>query len=875
MTRTCFVPALFIAAFLPACAPLNAEEEAPAFEAGPHVVARGKGLLITFTASRPTDVAVCVRKGGRVVRHLAAGVIGGGAPPAAPLQKGLAQSLTWDGTDDLGRQILGLPKGKAVGPAGCTVHVGLGLTPEFDRVLGWKGEAISGCISGLTVDGQGRLYVLNSTTKSPTTIRLLSRRGTYLKTLAPFPADLPHDQVKSLGFIELAGRPVPIIRNPIHFTFYPQLFGSATGYALPHQTMARVGDRLVMTNAWHCNYACNVGPRRLLIVNTDGSIPKNYLGPLLGKGRQPGFVHLAPVPGEQAVFATGLTSTGDWKTAKPFHAVYKVSLDAAGPPTVYLGEPEKPGGGATQLNDPRGLAVDRHGNLYVSDWANNRIAVFTPARRLLGEVAVTGPGPIALHQKTNALYVMTVSARRFPNGGIKIQKRPPAVTPEGKWAGSGPALAEHKLRYGEQIFAVDGTAEPTVLWIGSRFQTPALLRIEEKGGAFSRPTPTLPATDPAYHVGGFLAVDRDRDIVYVRRLRKPGGNGAPLARIDGKTGKATLMKLAAGDVAVDPQGNLLIVEGKHYQSRIARYDPSGKPLAFRGTGSHVLIEGSFLEGTFFASQHCPRGLSVAPNGDIHLLYPSHELGKKQRYLHCTVDVFGPDGVPKRKHAVWASNAAAGVRADAAGNLYVADNIKPPGQSVPPELRGKTPRGRRSGSLAFNWYPWLYGSVVKFPPAGGAVQIPMAWAGYYRWKPLPEWKSPASPPPKPVECTWGYGRKAHVRNAVRLYPGISPVPAPMGGCVCFSPRFDVDGFGRLFLPDIAQFCIRVVDQRGNLIRRIGSYGNADTVGAGTTVPLAWPQYVAVSREAVYVSDVMNRRVVRVRLTYAAEKTVPVP
>ena len=36
-----------------------------------------------------------------------------------------------------------------------------------------------------------------------------------------------------------------------------------------------------------------------------------------------------------------------------------------------------------------------------------------------------------------------------------------------------------------------------------------------------------------------------------------------------------------------------------------------------------------------------------------------------------------------------------------------------------------------------------------------------------------------------------------------------------------------------------------------------------------IPLAWPSYVAVSDRYAYVADTINRRVVRVRLSYAAE------
>jgi hypothetical protein len=43
----------------------------------------------------------------------------------------------------------------------------------------------------------------------------------------------------------------------------------------------------------------------------------------------------------------------------------------------------------------------------------------------------------------------------------------------------------------------------------------------------------------------------------------------------------------------------------------------------------------------------------------------------------------------------------------------------------------------------------------------------------------------------------------------------------------------------------------------------------------TIPLAWPTYVAVSDRHAYIADTVNRRVVRVRLNYAAEETCAAP
>ena len=43
----------------------------------------------------------------------------------------------------------------------------------------------------------------------------------------------------------------------------------------------------------------------------------------------------------------------------------------------------------------------------------------------------------------------------------------------------------------------------------------------------------------------------------------------------------------------------------------------------------------------------------------------------------------------------------------------------------------------------------------------------------------------------------------------------------------------------------------------------------------SIPLAWPSYVAVSDRWAYVADTVNRRVVRIKLAYAAETTCAAP
>ena len=79
-----------------------------------------------------------------------------------------------------------------------------------------------------------------------------------------------------------------------------------------------------------------------------------------------------------------------------------------------------------------------------------------------------------------------------------------------------------------------------------------------------------------------------------------------------------------------------------------------------------------------------------------------------------------------------------------------------------------------------------------------------------------------------------------------------------------------------------FRVVVLDTNGNEIGTFGRYGNQDSAGPESLVPepgipLAWPCAVGVSDRAIYVSDILNRRIVRVKLAYkkTVTQTVKVP
>jgi hypothetical protein len=101
-----------------------------AFAETPAAVRSGDAIEITFAVKAPIDAEVSVVDAqGRIVRHLAAGMLGDNAP--RPFSRGLKQELTWDGEDDAGKPAVGGP---------FRVRVALGMKARLHRTYGWNGH---------------------------------------------------------------------------------------------------------------------------------------------------------------------------------------------------------------------------------------------------------------------------------------------------------------------------------------------------------------------------------------------------------------------------------------------------------------------------------------------------------------------------------------------------------------------------------------------------------------------------------------------------------------------------------------------------------------------------------------------------------------
>jgi outer membrane protein assembly factor BamB len=847
--------------------------ESPAFTRKPTVTRDGDRVKIDFAVNRPTDVAVSIENAdGKVVRHLAAGVLGKN-PPEPLKPNSLAQSLLWDGKDDAG---------KATGGGPFRVRVQLGMKVEFDGFLLDNAHA-SGEISAVAVGPGGSLYVFHrdgtaNGNMGGHKIKVYNREGKHQKVLVPFPADIRPERVKALGVFQTKeGDLVPHIHNWETLSFYPDNVG-VRGRDMPELSCPAVDSRGRV-------YWLVKGPA-LVAVDPDGGIPyERFLGPRLLPDikdlRLAGPLYqfwserpcLAVSSDDRHVYFAGLsTGKGDYRSTTPLPCVFRVNVDRRGPGEVFAGKLGQPGKEKDRLTAPRGLAV-ANGLLYVADPGADRVVAFREKDgSYAGEIAVKNPQVIGVGPASGAIYVCVYTGKQTADlvkfSGLKDGKE--LYRLKLPRTGLSPNAGVHRI-------AVDTSARPVRIWMPGMYGNPTRLHcIEDMGDRFVyRGDPR----DKSVWAEGprDLTVDRVRDELYVKA---GGGVGGHYYRIDDRTGKVKDLidlrrhQLYGTQLVSAVDGNLYTF---NWSKGLYRFDRQGKDLKWEGRENHVIPIGGMM---CFQIRHLALR-PFAPPDELYIVAPSDYLTKnpKDASKFVTLNVIGQDGKTRRT-VIWQCLNGAIPRLDAKGNIYLADLVKPPDRSYPKFFDGKLPAPPKetSGGDLF-WNSYMYGSIIKFPPEGGII---------WHQKDLPKsclGKPPAellAKPKMPFKRHFSSSPhlKGEVQGALWMRFGYSPYSAHMSGntshCMCEGSGFDVDPFGRVFFPNLGQFRVEVIDTNNNPILTFGKYGNEDSGGprarvAKPDIPLAWPVYVAVSDRHAYVADTVNRRVVRVKLGAHAEAT----
>jgi hypothetical protein len=817
------------------------------FAASPSAERDGKTVRLSFALSQSADVEVAVLDSkDRVVRHLAAGVLGAKNAPPAPLAAGLKQKLTWDGKDDDGNDAKGGPFRFRV-RAGTRVSFGrlLGHDPTTGSVTSMPYRAP---VNGLVCDDKGNLVVkimssIGSHGNSglwPWHLRQFDAEGKYVKTLLPHAPSTPAD--RATGF-ELLKTPDKRLTPANQTSLYPVFF------SLGNEIVPRLHDNSVVF--------VHSEKRRLNFFALDGSnkVKSVVAWPAKSKLKCPIWldiqVALSP-DGKYAYYANVAGTAYDGKHPKdidsnwPQGRVYRqdLSRENSEPETFFdLTQPDfdKQKYWMPSAWDKKtaaaALDVDAKGNVLVCDLVNGQVVEVSPAGKQLSATKVEWPDRVLVSRKTGDLYVVS---RKVSRGYL-----PPATLY--KITGRG-----DKARVVAQVkldgtvggaFTIDESGKSPVLWLaGHRDQqaqdSTRLLRVEDRGEKLVvTGDKFLNSALNAISFVSYLAIDREAELVYVTR------GGEKVWRYDGETGKGGLLSIKAVDLAVGRDGTVYTwgTSGS-YSGPLARYTRDLKPAPLASTKQHTYgyVYGRAGRG----SSVC--GMDVGRDGKVYATFGTNE---------CHVRVYDADGelvaYPRKAPAgegkkgevpaviTGATGYGGSVRVDGQGNVYLLQ------AGVPKDHRA--PKGFEKDEA----YRQAMGTIYKFSPKGGEI-----------------------------EEKNGIVKK--VNGAVTSYPGCGPVSRwnAVGACACTKPRFDVDPYGRLYVPDAITFSVSVRDNANNEILRFGGYGNLDCQGpkskeSAPEIPLGWPVAVVAGQKHLYVGDCLNHRVVRVDRSYAAEATAEVP
>ncbi len=816
------------------------------FTRAPSAARSGDRTGISFAISRAADVEVAVLDAsGVVIRHLAAGVLGGPKPPPPPLKSGLDQALEWDGRDDFGRATAG-------GPFRVRVRSGMGA--RFGNFIG-EDPSLFGSIHSLATDEDGNLYAMaweGGLNQNLDTLRVFSPEGRYLRTLIPLPADLPPDQAGAAAAWDADRK-----------AFRPKNLRSQLPAFYPWES----GARLVSASK-RGGIVLVSGTNLFRLDLTGGGLrgPQPLWGPKAGL-KNPAWNILQFAGDAGALYCSNVAGT-KYDTKAP------AEIDAAFPQgRVYRIDPSKPGSDPGSFFDlalpdwslskhwlpnawnkrtaAYGIALDARGHLYVCDLVNQEVVEVDPAGRRVSSVKV--PWPERVH--VNAAGDLYVVSRLAPPKDGHVGKKLLKVTGRGD---ATRIAAELGLRGKVGEASAMGVAQGRpVLWLAGGAE---VLCVRDEGGAFSVLETALRPRPGSQQDWNRICADPGRDEVYT----SDGGRG--LWRYDGRTGEGELLRangkpLEGVDVAVGYDGLLYVRTGPSFSGPLERFTRDLKPAPYPG-GSHVLSRHIYNR---YGVGNSEKGLGVGPRGEC---YVNFMYGWNKYFIAG----FDPDGKPMKGAYLEGKVAAAvdlksgyppgltsavigpipascgGVRVDLEGNIYLGLRLLPKG-FVPPAGFEKDPA-----------YGGWTGSVVKFPPAGGTV------LGAVK----------EDDPPAPGGPRIPSDRGMTLVGALAVYPGLAPLSGGgYGGggsaCVCRAPRFDVDRYGRLAIPNAVTNSVLVTDNAGNLILELGAYGNFDSGRAIRTpeIPLGWPTGACWSGEHLYVNDTLNRRAVRVVRTAALE------
>ncbi|HEY9855865.1 MAG TPA: IPT/TIG domain-containing protein [Stenomitos sp.] len=295
-------------------------------------------------------------------------------------------------------------------------------------------------------------------------------------------------------------------------------------------------------------------------------------------------------------------------------------------------------GTSALLKTPKGVVVDAAGNLYISDYGNNRIRMVTASTGVIstawgnGFWGSSGDGGLATAAQISAggYIALDASGNLYLSDTYRIRKIAAGTGIISSFAGTGGSGSS-----GDGGQASAATLSPT----GLAFDAPGNLYVNDTASGCIRkiaPNGVISTLVSGLSLLKGLAIDASGNL-YVSmgisaatsRVVKidPSGNVTPFAGLGaslGDNGPATSAKLYSPQgMVVDAAGNVYIADANQY--RVRKVDPSGIITTVAGTGT----AGSGGDGgqATMAQLSSPWGLAMDAAGN---LYISESVGHRIR-----------------------------------------------------------------------------------------------------------------------------------------------------------------------------------------------------------------------------------------------------
>ncbi len=510
-----------------------------------------------------------------------------------------------------------------------------------------------------------------------------------------------------------------------------------------------------------------------------------------------------------------------------------------------------------KLNDPRGLAVDSAGALYIADAHNGRIRKVSPSGIITtvagGGYSYLGDGGPATNAQlffpsgvavdaAGSLYIADAGSyrvRKVSQGGIITTVAGRGASPVGllQLGDGGPAANAYLLL--PSGVAVDPAGALYIADYGR------IRRVSPSGVITTIATVAFEAGVTVDAAGSILVADS-----YNSRILKIRPDGV-VSTIAGSGISADDRLTQPAGVAADAVGNLFIADtGNHRVRKMSRSGAlstvagNGIP-GYNGDGGEAVraqfdgVIGVALDGAgnlFIADTLANRIRKVLPNGSIATIAGDGVTG------------YNGDG---RDAADSSLNQPQSVAVDAKGNLYIADTnnfrirqVSPSGVITTLAQVSYGPIGVAIGPAGDLYFSW--NNRVSRLLSGGNIEVVagngvLTYGGCYPGDFFPRTYCVLAPPLS------GDGGRA---TDTPLY---------------FTSGMALDAGGNLFIADAGQRSVRKVSPGGIITTVAGNgvFGYSGDGGPATTAQLRYPTGVALDTSgSLYIADSQDHRIRKV-------------